>query len=82
MIRNIDDNGRLVIAKELREQLGVENGDPVRMELKGNKIIITNPKNDFDVEEYIRSELAMLTGHNELTVGARQMCLRILEKLK
>lgn len=82
MERNLDDLGRLVIPIEYRKQLGLENGDPVRIELKGKKIIVSNPKNDFDVEEYIRSELTKLTGKNELTIGAREMCLRILEKIE
>lgn len=82
MNRKIDNLGRLVIPVGYREQLGLKNGDPVHMELKGNKIIITNPENNFDIEEYLKSELTMLTGSNELTIGAREMCLRILEKLK
>lgn len=82
MIRNTDEIGRLVIPKEMRAQLGIENGGQVRIELKGKKIVITNPENDFDVEEYIKSELALLTGHNELTIGAREMCLKILERLQ
>lgn len=81
MIRNTDELGRLVIPKEMRAQLGIENGGQVRIEQKGKKIIITNPGNDFDIEEYIKGELAMLTGTNELTIGARQMCLKILDKL-
>lgn len=82
MQRNIDNNGRLVIPIEFRQQLGLENGDQVCMQLKGNKIIITNPKNDIDIEDYIKGELALLTGHNELTIGAREMCYKILEKLE
>lgn len=82
MERNIDDLGRLCLPIEYRKQLGLENGDSVRIELKGKKIIVSNPKNDFDVEEYIRGELTKLTGKNELTIGAREMCLRILEKIE
>lgn len=82
MNRKIDNLGRLVIPIGYREQLGLKNGDQVQMQLKGNKIIITNPENDFDIEEYIKGELAMLTGANELTIGAREMCLKILEKLE
>ena len=82
MNRHIDNNGRLVIPIEFRQQLGLENGDLVNMQLKGNKIIITNPKNDIDIEDYIKGELALLIGHNELTIGAREMCYKILEKLE
>lgn len=82
MNRHIDNNGRLVIPIEFRQQLGLENGDLVSIQLKGNKIIVSNPKNDIDIEDYIKGELALLTGHNELTIGAREMCYKILEKLE
>lgn len=82
MQRNIDNTGRLVIPIEFRKQLGLENGDPINMQLKGNKIILSNPKNELDIEEYIKGELALLTGHNELTIGAREMCYKILDKLE
>lgn len=43
MQRNIDNLGRVVIPKEMRKQLGVNNGDPVNIELVDNKVILTNP---------------------------------------
>lgn len=46
MNRGIDKLGRLVIPKEMRKQLGLENGDKVNFECKDNKIIITNPNNE------------------------------------
>ena len=49
MKRKIDDLGRLVIPKEMRNELGLLDGDEVNIELSGNTIIITNPnaKNNF-----------------------------------
>ena len=44
MNRNLDNLGRLVIPVEMRNKLGIENGNEVKLELVGNKIIITNPK--------------------------------------
>jgi AbrB family looped-hinge helix DNA binding protein len=41
MNRKIDRLGRLVIPKEMRDELGIKNGDKVKIELKGNKIIVT-----------------------------------------
>ena len=43
MNRKIDELGRLVIPKEMRKQLGINNNDPVNIECTGDKIIITNP---------------------------------------
>ena len=50
MQRHIDDLGRVVIPKEMRKQLKIENGDKINIELKDNKIIITNPK-EIDYKE-------------------------------
>ena len=56
MQRNIDNLGRVVIPKEMRKQLGVNNGDPVNIELVDNKVIITNPS---DVDYKSRCEQAI-----------------------
>lgn len=82
MIKRLDDLGRIVLPKGLRETLGLKIGDPINIEIKGKKIIITNPKDNFDVEEYIKGELTLLTGHNEFTIGAREMCLKILDRIE
>ena len=82
MIKKLDDLGRIVLPKGLRKTLGLKIGDPINIEIKGKKIIITNPKDNFDVEEYIKGELAKLTGRNELTIGAREMCLKILDRIE
>lgn len=43
MNRNLDVLGRLTIPKEMRKQLGIKEGDPVKIELEDNRVIITNP---------------------------------------
>ncbi len=40
IVRNIDELGRIVIPKELRKKLGIENTDPVEIFAEGEKIII------------------------------------------
>lgn len=52
--RNIDSLGRIVIPKEMRKEIGVENGDEVDISLNEKKIIISNPKN-FDIKKYIKN---------------------------
>lgn len=61
MNRKIDIMGRLVIPKEMRKQLGINDGDPVHIELKDNQIVLTKPGKDTAEErieaaiEYIKS---------------------------
>lgn len=40
IIRNIDELGRLVVPKELRNKLGIGKNDPVEIYVEGEKIII------------------------------------------
>ncbi len=41
IVRNIDELGRVVVPKELRKKLGINNGDPVEIYVEGEKIILT-----------------------------------------
>lgn len=40
IIRNLDPLGRVVIPKEIRRMLGIEEGGPVEISVKGNTLII------------------------------------------
>ena len=41
MIIKLDDKGRLVIPKAVREMLGIEHKGKVELRLNGNKLIVT-----------------------------------------
>ena len=41
IVRNIDELGRIVIPKEIRQRLGIANTDPVEIFVDGEKIILT-----------------------------------------
>ena len=41
IIRKIDELGRIVIPKEMRRVLDIQNGDPVEIELAGDNIILS-----------------------------------------
>ena len=41
IVRNIDELGRIVIPKEMRNMLGIANNDPVEISSDGEKITIT-----------------------------------------
>ena len=69
MNRNIDPTGRVSIPKEMRKQLKLNEGDPVNIELKNNKIIITGVKDPF--EEYL----------NKLFVGSDEKTKELLKNI-
>ncbi len=41
IIRNVDELGRIVVPKEIRKKLGIENTDPVEIYVEGDRIILT-----------------------------------------
>lgn len=43
MNRKFDKLGRIVIPKEMRDKLGLEDGSEAKIELVGNKIVFSNP---------------------------------------
>ncbi|MDM5245725.1 AbrB/MazE/SpoVT family DNA-binding domain-containing protein [Lysinibacillus sp. G4S2] len=44
IIRKVDDLGRVVVPKELRRTLGIENGDPLEIFIDGDQIILKKYK--------------------------------------
>lgn len=44
MIRKIDELGRVVIPKELRRTLGIDNQDPLEIFIDGDKVILKKHK--------------------------------------
>lgn len=48
MNRKFDDLGRIVIPKEMRDKIGLKNGDEATIELVGDKIIISNINNNWE----------------------------------
>lgn len=40
MIRKIDELGRIVVPKEIRNTLGIENGDPLEIFVEGDCILL------------------------------------------
>lgn len=41
IVRNIDELGRVVVPKEIRQRMGIANNDPVEIYIDGDKIILT-----------------------------------------
>lgn len=42
IVRKVDELGRVVLPKELRRTLGIEEKDPVEIYIDGDKIILKN----------------------------------------
>lgn len=56
MNRRFDELGRISIPKEMRDKIGLSNGSEAHIEIKEDKIIITNPKK-FDLESYLEQQI-------------------------
>ena len=41
IVRNIDELGRIVIPKEIRKKLGIENGDPIEIFVEGETVLLS-----------------------------------------
>lgn len=40
---SVDDRGRILIPKEIRDMLGMDPGSGVRLEVEGGKLVVTPP---------------------------------------
>lgn len=62
IIRKLDDLGRIVIPKEFRNKLNLNNNESVEMELVGNTVILKKPINSCLDCGSQTSELANIIG--------------------
>lgn len=54
----VDDRGRILIPKEIRERIGLQPGSGARLEVEDNRLIITPP---LSPEEFIRQMEGFIT---------------------
>ena len=54
MNRKFDNLGRLVIPKEMRSKLGLNNGDEVTIACDGTFIYISNPNKEDKFEKWLK----------------------------
>ena len=57
MLRAIDDLGRIVIPKEIRKELNIQDYDKLRITTEGSKIILSK---EFNTDEEIKKEIKRL----------------------
>lgn len=88
MNRNIDNLGRIVIPKEMRNQLKIKEGDPLHIELVDNKIIITNSEEvDYKLKidkaiEYIENLVFWYEHNNDVCSLEDKFVNELLDILK
>lgn len=51
MIRRIDELGRIVIPKEIRKQLNIQNDTPIEIQIQNNKIILVVKKETIECQQ-------------------------------
>lgn len=83
MNRTIDDLGRIVLPAEMRRELGIEPNQELKIELIGNKIMISNPeamKTKAEVEKMYK-DMCNLANRNDYDKGFED-ALRMVLNLK
>lgn len=55
----VDDRGRVLIPKKIRERIGLQPGSGARLEVEGNRLIITPP---LSPEKFIQQMESCITG--------------------
>lgn len=68
MTRNIDELGRIVIPKEIREELNIHSGDTLKIETQGKAIILTKKHTLLELirqKELIEKEIERLKEEQE-----------------
>ena len=73
IVRNIDELGRIVVPKEIRERLGIASCDPVEIFMEEDRIIL---KKYFPVCHFCGAE------EDILTFKSKNICQRCINELK
>lgn len=76
MERKIDELGRIVIPKDLRKQLGVKNGDPVKLKFADGNIVISKTS-----ENELRNYIVGVMLDKKTTGDVRKVLDEILTRL-
>ena len=74
MNSKIDELGRIVIPKEIRNYLNIKDNDCLAIEIKDNSIVLTK---EFDLVEWLNERLA-----NEMDTMKRLAFKEVLEVIK
>lgn len=73
IVRNIDELGRLVVPKEMRTSLDIQDGDPVEISLEEDKIVLTK----------YAPNCVFCGNHDKLSLfKGKKICCACLEEMK
>ena len=67
IIRRIDDLGRVFIPKEIRKQVGIEEGDPLEIILGGDKLYLEKYIPSYEYEKYVLGIIERITNDTYMT---------------
>lgn len=73
IVRNIDDLGRVVIPKEVRRSLQINDGDPLEIFTRGNEIIFKKYSSLVNIRAGVMNILAAMYRTYKMTVVACDM---------
>lgn len=85
IIRRVDDLGRIVIPKEIRETLRIEDGEPMELFIEDNGVFFRkySVKDCMDVVEKDVIEQAMyfINEDESLTTGVKSIAIKKLKEI-
>lgn len=81
IVRRIDDLGRIVIPKEIRRMYGIENGDPLEINVDENGIYIQKYFPGQSATVYIEAARKVLAVAEGISEELRESMLSDVEKL-
>lgn len=67
IIRRIDDLGRIAIPKEIRRQVGIQEGDPLEIILDGDKLYLEKYIVSYEYEKHILGIIERMMNDYDLT---------------
>ena len=67
IIRRIDDLGRIVIPREVRRKMNINEGDPLEICLDGDKLYLEKYIASYEYEKYILGIIERLVTDGDLT---------------
>lgn len=81
IIRRVDDLGRVVIPKEIRQEFDIREGDPLELTLDGNKICFELYTYTEQIEEKIE-RLIEIVEKDEHSISNKKTVISALEIAK
>lgn len=82
MIKEVEKNGRILIPKEVRKEIKLEEGDKMRITVEGKKVVLTKEREKESKEEKIKKIVNEFEGVMEREMYERgEIYLSTVKKL-